>query len=86
MDDFVRVKIDGRHISKEYVGKILDIDQEEEEINVDFMQEIKTKGKFMYYWGDKKDIGWTQMHNIVKYLQAPVLSTLSTKRRVLYEF
>ena len=57
-----------------FIGKVLDIDRDDGDVNISFMERLKTKGEqseLKYKWPNSSDVLWVQFEDIVCVVNEP---------------
>ena len=70
VDQYVAAMYD----SNWFIGKVLDIDRDDGDVNISFMERLKTKGEqseLKYKWPNSSDELWVQFEDIVCVVNEP---------------
>ena len=70
VDQYVAAMYD----SNWFIGKVLDIDRDDGDVNISFMERLKTKGEqseLKYKWPNSSDVLWVQFEDIVCVVNEP---------------
>ena len=71
VDQYVAAMYDGNW----FIGKVLYIDRDDGDVNISFMERLKTKGEqseLKYKWPNSSDELWVKFEDIVSVVKEPI--------------